>query len=96
VFWVYSGNGNKGRFMDKAYNLKVRQLIFDERGLLFIVRCLERDESYCYTVSELFTNDELLAEFCAIDIRLISYFAAMEDYRADQKFLNKSKKPPNN
>ncbi|MBS0352095.1 MAG: hypothetical protein JSR33_13125 [Proteobacteria bacterium] len=78
--------------MDKTCNLRVKQLIFDERELLFIVRCLENDESYCYTVTELFTNDDLLSEFCAIDVRLISYFAAIEEYKTDQKFLDKSKK----
>lgn len=72
--------------------LKIQQLIFGEQGLTFVIKRKEDDQCIQFPVSELFCNDYLLAEFNLADIRLISYFAAMEEYQADRIFLKKIKK----
>lgn len=68
--------------------LKIRQLIFGEQ-LILVVQRTEDSEYFCCSAFELFRNDELLVEFSLSDVRLISYFAAVEEYKVDQKFLQK-------
>lgn len=72
--------------------LKIQQLIFGEKGLTFVIKRIDDDKCFHFPVSELFCNDNLLAEFNLADIRLISYFAAMEEYQTDTNFLKKIKK----
>ncbi len=72
--------------------LKIQQLIFGEKGLTFVIKRIDDDKCFHFRVSELFCNDHLLAEFNLADIRLISYFAAMEEYQTDTIFLKKIKK----
>ncbi len=72
--------------------LKIQQLIFGEKGLTFVIKRKKDDRCIHFPVSELFCNDHLLAEFNLADIRLISYFAAMEEYQTDTIFLKKIKK----
>jgi len=68
-------------------SLKIRQLIFSEQGLMLIIqRKANREFFHCH-VAELFCNDELLAEFNFTDIRLISYFAAIEEHESDRNLL---------
>ncbi len=71
------------------FSLKVQQLIFDERGLIFLVQRLDNKECSYHPVAELFSDDKLLAEFSQNDVRLISYFAAVEEHDLDRAFLNK-------
>jgi hypothetical protein len=74
-----------------AKGLKIRQLIFGEQGLTFIVQRMEDEEYFHCAVMDLFSNDQLLAEFNLSDIRLISYFAAATEFELDQNFLKKLK-----
>lgn len=68
-------------------SLKIQQLIFGENGLMFVVQRRSSDEYFYCSVAELFSNDNLLNEFSRADVRLISYFAAIEEQESDRAFL---------
>jgi hypothetical protein len=70
-------------------NLKVRQLIFAEQGLCLKVQHMHDGSYTYYSIADLFFNDDLLAEFNYADIRLICYFAAVNEYELDSSFLKK-------
>ncbi len=70
-------------------SLKIRQLIFAERGLCLMVQNLNDGEYSYHGPTDLFSNDDLLSAFNFSDIRLICYFAVVSEYDLDQLFLKK-------
>lgn len=68
-------------------SLKIRQLVFGEKGISLIVQRHEDDAYFHCPIAELFNNDWLLADFDAADIRLIGYFTALEEDISDRNFL---------
>ena len=68
---------------------KIHRLIFDEQGIIFVINRIGTREYFYSPVSQLFINEKLLTEFSNTDIRLISYFAAVEDHQADCHFFQR-------
>lgn len=67
---------------------KIHRLIFDDQGVIFVINRIGTREYFYCPVSRLFNNEKLLTEFSNTDIRLISYFAAAEEHKADCHFLH--------
>jgi hypothetical protein len=74
------------------FNLRIRQVNFDEEGLNVLIHRLENDECFQSPVYELFYNDKILAGLKFDDVRLICHFAAMEEQKSDQSFIKKIKR----
>jgi len=68
-------------------SLKIQRILFAEQGLTLIIRRSEDGEYFHCGVNELFRNDQMLTDFSASDIRLISYFAATEEFATDSRCL---------
>ncbi len=68
---------------------KIKHLIFEEKGgqILFAIERIEDQIVFYYAANELFQSEELLASFSVKDLRLIAYFASIQEFQADQAFL---------
>lgn len=70
-------------------SLKIRRLLFNENGIMFVIERQGDSEYFHCLVAELYRHDQMLAEFNAGDIRLICYFAIAEEFERDRNFLKK-------
>lgn len=73
-------------------SLRIKQLIFKDHEVKFVVQRAEENDLLLYTASQLFCNDELLAQFNHTDIRLIVYFATAEEFMADKAYIKAEKR----
>lgn len=73
-------------------SLKVSQLIFAERGMCLMVQHVQDGRYAYYGITEVFSNDALLSGFNFSDIRLICYFAFLQEFELDRMFLKKARR----
>jgi hypothetical protein len=70
-------------------NFRVRRVIFGEQKLIFVIERIDNGEFFECPVAELFRDDELLSELSYSDVRMIGYFAAIDESQLDQEFLHR-------
>jgi len=67
---------------------KLRRLIFEEQGLVFAVQTAGKNDVLYFSAQELLVDDEKLASFSPMDVRLMIYFAAEEKFSLDLARFN--------